>query len=721
MAVPAGGEAVHVISELVFETQSKGGDCYVELGRGNEIVLGENTQLGNGDYQLFLEGRRMFSGLMMGKGIANTIEYFVDLRPASFEAEEVTVALGKLVGSARQPEIRRVVDLPLPEIFTSLRPGLAQQVEEQGASFKCAFKLRVRGNMAVNPSKLRIRLVRRRVEALPGASSLPDTFDPLSSNALSVVETTFGHARPDVASKLLQIYKESEAYHYDNLFQARRVALAKTNTVWWPKEGEELWSERTRMAYSIRRKIGEGAYGIAFLCADYYDRRYVAKASKTFFSKQKVEEEWRRETKLMLAVQHPNIVQLYDAFTWSGLYWVVMEECEGSFASYLTKVGKLSADHTIEVAGQLLSALEHIHSRGIIHRDVQMDNVLYSTSSITGKLVVKLTDFGISKFIGEGSALVSYSSIGRAYDMPPETAKEEDSFSVAVSDVYQLGLVMYTCYMGRPAISENDGATYDVIQSGLARKRAEAIGNQLGGVIASMLRRRVEYRPTSRDVWLKLKKIRANAEMPWSREEEEMRIRALPGPQPPPRHSIPKLIGTVSEVSPGEAGRKEEWEGQSPIPEINLKHPKGRPVPMHLEQSPLDLRKGKPPLRKHRFETAPDLSVVGEGGAEAGEEGDVGALNDRQRKGKTLSANVPVTEADDSYATTIPDGNNRRGYKSLPPTTSVDGLNESESEISTSAIMSRSEAPPPLIDRGKKPSLDSHNRSRLSIPKCNET
>ena len=336
------------------------------------------------------------------------------------------------------------------------------------------------------------------------AQALPDSFDPLNSSALSVTETTFGQARSDVAEKLVQIFKGSEAYHSDNLSHARRVALARTNTVWWPKQGEELWSERTKMAYTIKHKLGEGAYGIAFLCRDFYGQPYVAKASKTFFSKEKVEEEWKRESKLMLAVQHPNIVQLYDAFTWSGLYWVILEECQGSFANYVEKQGSLSAQITIDVAGQLLSALEHVHSRGIIHRDVQMDNVLYCINSLNGSLVVKLTDFGIAKFIGEGSALVAYTSIGRAYDMPPEVAKDEAPFSVAVSDVYQLGLVLYHCYKGKPALSAQDGPTKEVIQSGLARRRAESLGNKLGGCIAQMLRRRVEYRPTPRDSWLQV-------------------------------------------------------------------------------------------------------------------------------------------------------------------------------------------------------------------------
>ena len=55
----------------------------------------------------------------------------------------------------------------------------------------------------------------------------------------------------------------------------------------------------------------------------------------------------------MLAVQHPNVVQLYDAFTWSGLYWVIIEECEGSFAKYVSERGCLSSLETISVAGQV--------------------------------------------------------------------------------------------------------------------------------------------------------------------------------------------------------------------------------------------------------------------------------------------------------------------------------------------------------------------------------
>eukprot|EP00008_Paramoeba_atlantica_P001851 CAMPEP_0201501126 /NCGR_PEP_ID=MMETSP0151_2-20130828/83421_1 /ASSEMBLY_ACC=CAM_ASM_000257 /TAXON_ID=200890 /ORGANISM="Paramoeba atlantica, Strain 621/1 / CCAP 1560/9" /LENGTH=659 /DNA_ID=CAMNT_0047894605 /DNA_START=46 /DNA_END=2025 /DNA_ORIENTATION=+ len=573
-------ETLGVSSQLVYQTKSALGKSRDSIDIPFPAPLDlDIPQLPHGEYQLFLEGLRLFTGVL-GKGIAATVEYSVSLfwgEPGGSCLEDKVVESGRMTGSPRLLEFRSIIDFHVDDSATS-PPNVPS------TRFLRIHAKRIHKSM--HAPRIRARLIRR-LEAKP---TLPTTFDPLASASKTAVEELFGAARPDITCMLQQLYRGSEAYRNDNLMLEHRTSMAKTETVWWPREGDELWSQRTKMTYTIRRKVGEGGYGVAFLAQDFYGQRYILKASKTFFSKQKVEEEWRKETKLMLAVNHPNVVQLYDAFTWSGLYWVVIEECEGSFASYVKKKGRLSSTETIDVAAQLLSGLEHIHRRNIIHRDVQMDNVLYSKSLFTDSIVVKLTDFGISKFIGEGSALVAYTAVGRAYDMSPEVAQMEGSFTVGVSDVYQLGLVLYHVLTGGPALSEADGPPLEAIHTGLARQRAEQLGTKLGGVISMMLRRRIEHRLTARDAWLKLREIRDDPDGKWEIQSGEEHLEEEPEsqkkPLPPRRNRQEAGLSLRREYSFLDYDDDEDSSQSAPAtPQQNPPPQQNQPILMPIEIS----------------------------------------------------------------------------------------------------------------------------------------
>jgi len=176
----------------------------------------------------------------------------------------------------------------------------------------------------------------------------------------------------------------------------------------------------------------------------------------------------------------------------------------------------LNDREVVDIAGQILSGLYHVHSKGVIHRDLHVDNVLFITEkkgTVEQELItVKITDFGISKLIKTNSpspgmlrdtGLIAYTRIGRDYDVAPELIAK--GYTTHQSDIYQLGLMLYYLYTGNQALNKEDGPPAQAIITGIARFRAESLGNPLGACIAKMLRRNEEWRfKNTVEVWEEL-------------------------------------------------------------------------------------------------------------------------------------------------------------------------------------------------------------------------
>src|SRR6202045_1208901 len=130
--------------------------------------------------------------------------------------------------------------------------------------------------------------------------------------------------------------------------------------------------------YEIIEPIGAGGMGEVWKARDTRLGREVAiKISSEQFS-----ERFEREARAVAALNHPNICQLYDV----GPNYLVMEFIEGTPLS-----GPLPLEKAVEVAGQILDALDAAHQKGITHRDLKPGNILVTKQGI------KLLDFGLAK------------------------------------------------------------------------------------------------------------------------------------------------------------------------------------------------------------------------------------------------------------------------------------------------------------------------------------
>ena len=197
--------------------------------------------------------------------------------------------------------------------------------------------------------------------------------------------------------------------------------------------------------YEILEVIGTGGMAVVYKARCHRLNRLVAiKILKDDYLE---DEEFRRrfhsESQAVAMLSHPNIVSVYDVSTSITADYIVMELIDGiTLKQYMEKKGVLNWKETLHFAIQIGKALEHAHSRGIVHRDIKPHNVMVLKNGS-----VKVTDFGIARMMSKGNTLTK-EALGSVHYISPEQAKggRVDSRS----DIYSLGVVMYEMMSGRP-------------------------------------------------------------------------------------------------------------------------------------------------------------------------------------------------------------------------------------------------------------------------------
>lgn len=197
--------------------------------------------------------------------------------------------------------------------------------------------------------------------------------------------------------------------------------------------------------YEILEVIGTGGMAVVYKARCHRLNRLVAiKILRAEYTK---DEEFRRrfhaESQAVAMLSHPNIVSVYDVSTTDEADYIVMELIDGiTLKQYMEKKGTLNWKETLHFAIQIAKALEHAHSRGIIHRDIKPHNVMVLKNGS-----VKVTDFGIARVMSESNTLTK-EALGSVHYISPEQAKggRVDNRS----DLYSLGVVMYEMTTGRP-------------------------------------------------------------------------------------------------------------------------------------------------------------------------------------------------------------------------------------------------------------------------------
>ncbi len=197
--------------------------------------------------------------------------------------------------------------------------------------------------------------------------------------------------------------------------------------------------------YEIIEVIGQGGMSVVYKARCHRLNRLVA--VKILKDENSQDEDFRRrfhaESQAVAMLSHPNIVSVYDVSSSDDADYIVMELIEGiTLKQYMEKKGVLNWKETLHFATQIAKALEHAHSRGLVHRDIKPHNVMVLKNGS-----VKVADFGIARIMTQSNTLTK-EALGSVHYISPEQAKggRVDNRS----DIYSLGVVMYEMISGRP-------------------------------------------------------------------------------------------------------------------------------------------------------------------------------------------------------------------------------------------------------------------------------
>lgn len=201
--------------------------------------------------------------------------------------------------------------------------------------------------------------------------------------------------------------------------------------------------------FHVQNKLGTGSQGVVYLASDPHLERNVAiKTIKLENPTPKVKEQLLKEAKTVGKLQHPNIITLYEAGQHRDIPYLVFEFVDGySLRDYLKREGKLSSKKAINIISPILNAISYAHKRGVIHRDLNPDNIIITSDNNKPRLM----DFGISALLGNRS---NNSIWGTLNYLSPEQC--EGKSATAASDTFSMGLILYEMLTGEKAISGSE-------------------------------------------------------------------------------------------------------------------------------------------------------------------------------------------------------------------------------------------------------------------------
>lgn len=200
--------------------------------------------------------------------------------------------------------------------------------------------------------------------------------------------------------------------------------------------------------YEILAELGRGAMGVVYKAWQVGLKRFVAlkmiRAGALADRDQK--ERFRREAEAVAALNHANIVQIYEIGEHGGSPYFSMEYVDGGSLAMRLKASPFSDREAAELVELVATAVHYAHGRRVVHRDLKPANILLTSGGIP-----KVADFGLAKILSEDSSVTRTGGIvGTPSYMAPEQADGKAREIGPKIDVYALGAVLYELLTGRP-------------------------------------------------------------------------------------------------------------------------------------------------------------------------------------------------------------------------------------------------------------------------------
>lgn len=242
--------------------------------------------------------------------------------------------------------------------------------------------------------------------------------------------------------------------------------------------------------YKIEKEIGQGGMARVYLGYQSSVNRAVAikvmtpsLATDSTFS-----ERFVKEAMNCAALNHPNIITVYDAGCVENQHYIIMEYVEGGDLAHRLDQGALELDKALSIVRQIAEALGYSYARGFVHRDVKPENILFREDDTP-----VLVDFGIAKAATNQTMMTQAGMvIGSPHYMSPEQTRglEVDGRS----DLYSLGVVLYEMLCGKKPYDATDPFAIAVMHTSDPIPQLPAQYRQLQGVLEKLLAKNPEDR-----------------------------------------------------------------------------------------------------------------------------------------------------------------------------------------------------------------------------------
>ena len=251
-----------------------------------------------------------------------------------------------------------------------------------------------------------------------------------------------------------------------------------------------LGNRGLRDDYEPSKKIGKGGFGKVFQVRNKATNKLYACKKLSKLNIQNLEK-FQKEIKILMQMDHPNIIKLYKVYESDNSLDLIMEECFGGelFDRILKRIKAdemYTEKEACKLMEQIMGAIDYCHHQGIVHRDLKPENILYIKEGSETDNPIKIVDFGLSQSFDLKGVLKS--KVGTAYYVPPEILAGNYTEKC---DVWSAGVILFILLSGEPPFNgSSDGIIYSNIKKlkfDFSNEKWKNISNEAKDLISRML------------------------------------------------------------------------------------------------------------------------------------------------------------------------------------------------------------------------------------------
>lgn len=223
---------------------------------------------------------------------------------------------------------------------------------------------------------------------------------------------------------------------------------------------DKYTGKRLDSRYEIHELIGVGGMAVVYRAYDIIEDKIVAiKILKDeYLGNKDFIRRFKNESKAIAVLSHQNIVKVYNVSFGTKIQYIVMEYIDGiTLKEYIARQKEIKYNEAVYFTQQILRALQHAHSKGVIHRDIKPQNIMLLKDG-----EIKVTDFGIARFSSNETQTMMDRAIGSVHYIAPEQAK--GGITDEKADIYSVGVMLYEMLTGKLPFEADNAVSVAIMQ-----------------------------------------------------------------------------------------------------------------------------------------------------------------------------------------------------------------------------------------------------------------